>query len=191
IDGESNRLQHMVTNILDSAKIDRGGAQYEQKEFNLREAIERALDAMQYQLRQKKFNINCLRPRGEFPVLGDRDAITQAIANLIENAMKYSTGKRAIRISLRRKNGSAVCSISDSGSGIPKESLPHIFEKFYRDVSHENIARGMGLGLPLVKHIVENHGGTIEVKSIVGKGSTFSISLPMITVQNQKKKSRR
>lgn len=183
IEGESDRLQHMVTNILGSAKIDRGVTQYEQKLFDMREAVERARTAMYYQIHQKKFHIKYLVPRHKILVLGDCDAVTQVVANLIENAVKYSTKEKTITITLTRKNDSAVCSISDSGPGIPKESLPHIFEKFYRDPTHENIAHGMGLGLPLVKHIIENHRGTIEVKSKVGKGSTFSISLPMATVQ--------
>jgi signal transduction histidine kinase len=110
----------------------------------------------------------------------DRDAIEQAILNLLNNAMKYSGKNREISLRLSRRNGSALIQVSDQGIGIPAREQRRIFDKFYRVPSKENHAiSGTGLGLALVAHIANAHGGSVEVESAPGKGSTFSIALPL------------
>ena len=110
----------------------------------------------------------------------DRDAIQQAILNLLTNAMKYSGENREIGVRVSAENGTAVIQVSDRGIGIPDTEQSLIFEKFYRVPSPENREiPGTGLGLPLVAHIAEGHGGTVQVKSRPGEGSTFSILLPL------------
>jgi signal transduction histidine kinase len=114
------------------------------------------------------------------PVAVDRDALQQAILNLLTNAMKYSGEHREIRLRLRKENGSAVIEVSDQGIGIPENEQSRIFEKFYRVPVPENREiSGTGLGLSLVAHIAEAHGGSVQVKSSPGEGSTFSICLPL------------
>jgi two-component system phosphate regulon sensor histidine kinase PhoR len=110
----------------------------------------------------------------------DCDAIEQAILNLLSNAMKYSGDARDIDLCLLRRGGNAVIQVSDHGTGIDPQEQKKIFEKFYRVSSPENkrIA-GTGLGLALVAHTVKAHSGRIEVASMPGKGSTFSIFLPL------------
>ena len=110
----------------------------------------------------------------------DRDAIEQAILNLLSNAMKYSGTARDIDLSLLRHNGAAVIRVTDHGVGINPQEQTKIFEKFYRVNSTENERiTGTGLGLALAVHIVKAHGGRIEVESTPGGGSSFSIYLPM------------
>ena len=110
----------------------------------------------------------------------DRDAIEQAILNLLHNAMKYSGASRDIDLRLQKKDNYALIQVIDRGVGIDPKEKERIFEKFYRVSSEENKRLpGTGLGLTLVSHIVKAHGGRIEVKSEPGKGSAFSIYLPL------------
>jgi two-component system phosphate regulon sensor histidine kinase PhoR len=114
------------------------------------------------------------------PVAVDRDALQQAILNLLTNAMKYSGEHREIGLRLSTQNGTAVIQVSDRGIGIPEQEHSRIFEKFYRVPIPENREiSGTGLGLSLVAHIAEAHGGSVQVDSRPGKGSTFSIFLPL------------
>ena len=110
----------------------------------------------------------------------DADAIEQAILNLLTNAMKYSGESREIDLRLRRQDGRAVIEVLDKGVGIPRKEQARIFEKFYRAPTPENLrVPGTGLGLTLVEHIARAHGGHVEVQSEPGKGSAFSIHLPL------------
>jgi two-component system phosphate regulon sensor histidine kinase PhoR len=114
------------------------------------------------------------------PVAVDRDALQQAILNLLTNAMKYSGEHREIGLRVCAEDGAAVIQVSDRGIGIAENEHSHIFEKFYRVPIPENREiPGTGLGLSLVAHIAEAHGGSVQVKSRPGEGSTFSIHLPL------------
>ena len=110
----------------------------------------------------------------------DKDAISQALLNLLSNAVKYSEDIKYIRVRIHRDSNSALISVTDRGIGIPKKEHRKIFDKFYR-VTAMNAKQtgGSGLGLTLVKNIVEAHGGSVEVESEIGKGSTFTVSLPL------------
>ncbi len=110
----------------------------------------------------------------------DKDAISQVLLNLLSNAEKYSEDSKYIRVEVRKDSNSALISVTDHGVGISKEELKKIFDKFYRTpTSKAKETRGSGLGLTLAKHIIEAHGGTIEVESEVGKGSNFTIRIPL------------
>ena len=114
------------------------------------------------------------------PVKADRDALAQALLNLLNNAVKYSRDQRHIKVGLAQTDGHVALSVADHGIGIPRPDLSRIFEKFYRagnPLVHET--KGTGLGLSLVEHIVHAHGGTIEVESTLGEGSCFTIHLPL------------
>jgi two-component system phosphate regulon sensor histidine kinase PhoR len=102
------------------------------------------------------------------------------VANLLDNAVKYSNDERSIEVTLGRTNGEAVISVTDHGIGIPRDEQERIFERFHRvstGLVHD--VKGSGLGLSLVRHIAEAHGGSVTVESEVGKGSTFTIHLPL------------
>ncbi len=177
---ESHRLTRLLNNVLDFSKIEKGNRTYRKEPACLSEVVNAAAQATQYPLRQQGFHLN-VHMEGELPeVRVDRDAIEQAIQNLLSNAMKYSGESREIDLRVQKRDGQAVIEVTDQGIGIDAAQQKRIFEKFYRVPSEENERiPGTGLGLALIFHIVQAHGGHIEVQSIIGKGSTFSIYLPL------------
>lgn len=115
-------------------------------------------------------------------VCGDRDRLKQVVLNLVANAIKYSSDAGKVTVRLSKEAGQAVFSVKDSGMGIPPEDLPHVFERFYRGDKSRSRGKdgaGFGLGLSIAYWIVRNHGGDIEVKSKVNRGSTFTVRLPL------------
>jgi two-component system phosphate regulon sensor histidine kinase PhoR len=113
-------------------------------------------------------------------VEGDEKRLKQLFVNLLDNAIKYTPPGGSARLALTVENSSALIEVSDNGRGIPASALPQVFERFYRqsDLKDSRVT-GFGLGLAISKWIVDAHGGTIEVESAEGKGSRFSISLPV------------
>jgi two-component system phosphate regulon sensor histidine kinase PhoR len=177
---ESERLTRLLNNVLDFSRIERGQKTYRLEPAPLADVVQAAVRTIQYPLAQQGFAIDLTVGEGIPAVAVDRDAIQQAIINLLTNAMKYSGEHREIAVRVAAENGSAVIQVSDRGIGIPENEQSLIFEKFYRVPSPENREiPGTGLGLPLVAHIAEGHGGTVQVKSRPGEGSTFSILLPL------------
>jgi len=177
---ESERLTRLLNNVLDFSRIERGQKSYCMEPVSLAGVVDAAARTMKYPLARQGFELQ-LDVSGDIPpVRVDRDALEQAILNLLANAMKYSGNSREICLRLARQNGNAVIQVSDQGIGIPKAEQSRIFEKFYRVPSVENEAiSGTGLGLALVFHIAAAHGGTAEVESVPGSGSTFSLILPL------------
>lgn len=177
---ESQRLTRLLNNVLDFSKIEQGKRTYRPESASLYEIIQSAARAMEYPLSQQGFKLNIHTEEGLPEIQVDHDAIEQALLNLLHNAMKYSGGSRDIELRLRRENNNALIQIMDGGIGIDPQEKDRIFEKFYRIPSPENERiMGTGLGLALVSHIVNEHGGQIEVESTPGKGSIFSIYLPL------------
>lgn len=146
-----------------------------EEEIDLRRLCKHVLRTMRYQLVQHKFSVELTSGKGEFVIRGDPDSLELALSNLVLNAIKYSGEKKYLKISLARKGSWILCSVQDRGLGISEDAQLHLFEKFYRDASHSSKIQGVGLGLPLVKHVIDAHGGKIEVKSRVKRGSTFTI----------------
>jgi signal transduction histidine kinase len=177
---ESHRLTRLLNNVLDFSKIEKGKRTYRKEPACLSEIVNAAAQATQYPLKQQDFHLN-VHVEDDLPdVRVDRDAIEQAILNLLSNAMKYSGESRQIDLRVQTEAGHGVIEVSDQGIGIDPEQQKRIFEKFYRVPSEENQRiPGTGLGLALVFHIVEAHGGHTELRSAPGKGSTFSIHLPL------------
>jgi signal transduction histidine kinase len=180
---ESERLTRLLNNVLDFSKIEAGRMTYRMKPMLLPEVIHAAARTMQYPLSQQGFNLN-LEIAEDIPVVkADRDALEQAVLNLLSNAMKYAGDSRDIDLRLAAKDGNAVIQVTDHGLGINPREQGRIFEKFYRVGSPENDRiTGSGLGLALVDHVVKAHGGQITVESTPGKGSTFSIYLPLESI---------
>ncbi len=115
------------------------------------------------------------------PVLGNPEYLERAVANLVDNAVKYTKENGTIRLIVRQENGDVIVEVIDNGIGIAEEELPRIFERFYRvERSRSRDMGGTGLGLSIVKHIASAHGGTIEVISAVGSGTTFRVRLPAL-----------
>lgn len=177
---ESERLTRLLNNVLDFSKIEQGKRIYRPALASLTEIVQAAARTMEYPLSQQGFKLHVRADEGLPDVQVDRDAIEQAILNLLHNAMKYSGESREIELRLQRKDSYALIQVVDRGVGIDPREKERIFERFYRVPSEENKRLpGTGLGLTLVSHIVKSHAGRIEVESTPGKGSTFSIYLPL------------
>jgi signal transduction histidine kinase len=177
---ESERLSRLLNNVLDFSKIERGTKTYRREPQPLSEILRSTVRAMEYPAEQHGFQIHVHMEEGVPPVPVDRDAIEQAILNLLANAMKYSGESRDIDLRLERGDGQAVIEVTDRGIGIEEEERERIFLQFYRIPSTENqLIPGTGLGLTLVRHIVDGHEGGITVDSALGEGSTFAIHLPL------------
>ncbi|MFZ2053822.1 MAG: HAMP domain-containing sensor histidine kinase [Candidatus Aminicenantales bacterium] len=177
---ESQRLTRLLNNVLDFSKIEKGKKIYRPQPASLPEVIKAAARAMEYPLSQHGFKLNVELDEDLPAVSVDRDALEQAVLNLLHNAMKYSGDSREIELRLRKSGNLALIQVIDRGVGIAPQEQKKIFEKFYRVPSQENERLpGTGLGLSLVHHIVTAHGGRVEVESAPGKGSTFSIFLTL------------
>jgi signal transduction histidine kinase len=181
IETESRRLTQLINNILDFSRIESGRKVYTFEEADLEEILAGALATFTVRLRDKGFDVSYQGPDEPLPeVEVDPNAIDRAVANLLDNAVKYSNDERSIEVTLGRTNGEAVISVTDHGIGIPREEQERIFERFHRvstGLVHD--VKGSGLGLSLVRHIAEAHGGSASVVSEVGTGSTFTIHLPL------------
>jgi signal transduction histidine kinase len=177
---ESERLTRLLNNVLDFSRIERGQKTYQMQSTPLTDVIDACVHTMQYPLAEQGFRLRVSIAEGIPPIEADRDALEQAILNLLANAMKYSGKSRDIDLRVSRQNGNAVIQVADYGIGIPAKEHQRIFEKFYRAPGPENRAiPGTGLGLALVDHIAKAHGGNVDVASSPGQGSTFSIRLPI------------
>ena len=182
IETESRRLTQLINNILDFSKIESGRKTYEFERAQLEEVVAETLKTCEVRLRQSGFSVVFEPPARPLPAaVFDREAIAQALLNLLDNAVKYSerAEKREVLVRVGERDGSVLLSVTDHGIGIAPAEQKKIFEKFYRvstGLVHD--VKGSGLGLSLVKHIVEAHRGSVVVESAPGHGSTFTISLP-------------
>jgi signal transduction histidine kinase len=177
---ESERLTALINNILDFSRIEAGKKEYEFRETNLPSLVRDTLDSYHYQIEQNGFRYEEHISNDVPPVRVDREAIARSLLNLVNNALKYSSADKYLAVSLYPENGSVKLDVVDHGIGIPRAEQHKIFDKFYRvcdPMCHDN--KGSGLGLALVRHIVKAHGGEISVESTPGKGSKFTITLPL------------
>jgi len=121
---------------------------------------------------------------GRVEVDGDRGRLKQVVVNLVDNAIKYTGKDGKVEIGVGSKNGNAVLEVSDTGVGIPSEAMPHVFERFYRvDMARSRQMGGAGLGLSIVKSICTAHKGRVSVESTEGKGTRFTVELPLANGQ--------
>jgi signal transduction histidine kinase len=177
---ESERLTALINNILDFSRIEAGRKEYEFRETDIGDLVHNTLDSYRYQIESQGFAFEEKIDDDLPPVTVDREAIARAVVNLVNNALKYSADDKFLGVKLYRDNGSVKLEVVDHGIGIARRDQSKIFEKFYRtgDPLVHN-TKGSGLGLSLVRHITEAHGGEIEVDSTPGKGSRFVLSLPL------------
>jgi signal transduction histidine kinase len=180
INKESRRLTQLINNILDFSRIEAGRKEYRFVRSDLAAVVRDVVDAYRFQIEQHGFSLE-LAIAEDLPEMDvDPEALSQALINLLNNAIKYSPDAKAIAVSARREGDRVLVAVRDCGIGIPKSEQKRIFEKFYRvETSVVHTTKGSGLGLALVQHIAEAHGGRVEVTSAPGEGSTFTLSFPV------------
>lgn len=181
IDRQTNNLAEMVTNLLDLSRLAEGRLQMERQPVQILDVIGDVVLELQGYARQQEVQLLSELP-SELPrVLGDARRLEQVTVNLLGNAIKFTPrgGKVVIRAGSRANH--VLVAVTDTGIGIPEDKLPHLFSRFYRVEEHRTYAvGGSGLGLHISEQIVKGHGGRIWVRSEVGRGSTFTFSLPIL-----------
>jgi two-component system phosphate regulon sensor histidine kinase PhoR len=182
IQGQAQRLTRLIEDILNISRIESGLIKVRKEHHSMAMIIRDAVQMITSYAQEKNLTVNAQAPILYDQVYIDRDMLSQVVINLLSNAVKYTPAGGSVTI------GSEVCeadnritvTVSDTGVGIPPEAVEHVFDKFYRVEENNKYAKGTGLGLNLVKQIVETvHGGRVFVTSTVGKGSTFGFELPL------------
>jgi signal transduction histidine kinase len=181
IQGEAGRLGRMVSTILNAAKFDSEGTIFRRERRDLVELVRTAYNSMRYQLEQHKFRVTRHFPKQKLPIDADADNVILALTNLISNAIKYSPRQKSLTLSIRKQGRWAVCEVRDRGMGISPGTLPHVFQKYYRAPTLEPHSKGVGLGLPLVKQVMEGHDGRVEVRSVPKRGTAFTLWFPLLS----------
>ena len=180
ISGVEN-MTRLVNNLLDLGRIDLGvGLQLEN--VSILDIIERVTSALQLQASQKHIALSIeLSKNMPYAIEADQALLHQAVYNLVENAIKYTPENQSVTIRTETQPDSLIFVVQDSGIGIAADDLPRLFEKFYRGKQREARAQhGSGLGLAIVQSIATNHGGRVWVDSVLGKGSTFHLQIPLV-----------
>jgi two-component system sensor histidine kinase SenX3 len=184
---EAKRLTDLVQEIIQLSRVQDSDPLQEAESLLVSDLIKEALDQCRTTADSRKITLNYANGI-EVRVLGDRDQLTMAFHNLIENAVNYSPVDTQVSISTSIEDGIITISIADQGIGIPEAEIERIFERFYRvDPARSRETGGTGLGLSIVKHIVSKHGGEISVWSSENVGSTFSIRLPIQSLKEDEK----
>jgi signal transduction histidine kinase len=179
ISDETNRLERLIGELLDLARLEGGGGSLQTAPVPIADLFDRVAARHGRALQSAGLTLEAAVDPAARQVNGDRDRLEQALQNLAANAIRYAPRGSVVRLSSRAAAGAVVVSVEDAGvDGITAEHLPHIFDRFYKaDASRAGVKGGSGLGLSIVKAIVERHGGTISVTSRPGR-TVFEIVLP-------------
>jgi signal transduction histidine kinase len=174
---QADQLARLIDDLLLASQIESDRLDLRLVETDL---VAEARAAAEH-LRAQRAAIRVETPPKPLPVLADRQRLGQVLANLLTNAVKYSSDDSEILVRVGQQAQEAYVAVADQGIGIPPEALPRLFERFFRVAGAAERARGVGLGLYISGQIVESHGGRIRVESEPGRGSTFTVSLPIYT----------
>ncbi len=185
INSQADRLQRLIDNLLNLARIEAGVVAVNKTALSLNELLSEAIEVMQPAAADKQITLISEPSPLYLGVLADRDMLLQAAINLLSNAVKYTKSGGSVTLKSRLNDQEVVFEVQDTGVGLSADDCLKVFEKFYRVKKDREMAQGTGLGLSLVKHIVEDvHGGHIEVASELGRGSTFRVVLPAMVQLN-------
>ncbi|MBI5474356.1 MAG: HAMP domain-containing protein [Ignavibacteriae bacterium] len=176
------KLTHFSNQFLDIQKVEHGSMEYSFIRTNILSLLEPAVHDLQIVAAQKEVNVEFSHDTELPDILVDTEKISQVISNLLSNAIKYTDSGGTIRVRATAQKKRLRIDVGDTGAGIPKEDLPRIFTKFYQA---KNARKGTGIGLALVKALVEGHHGTVSVESELGAGTTFTIELPAATAEKK------
>jgi len=177
---ESERLSRLIENVLDFSRIEGGRRTYALAPTAVEPLVRETVESFAYVLAQQGFKVEVTVDPALPAVPMDADAVGHALANLLDNAIKYSAERKAVAVTAALRDGGLALTVADEGIGVPREEQTRIFEKFYRVGRSETQARrGSGMGLALVRHVAEAHGGRVTVESRPGHGSRFTLWLPV------------
>jgi heavy metal sensor kinase len=183
---ELERLVNIVEGLFAISRLDAGEAQAELVKFDLGKLASSTTDQMSLLGEDKNIKITCAAANDVW-VEGDRARMKQVVVNLLDNAIKYTPQGGAVGLNVRTRDGKAVLEVTDNGMGIPADSLPRVFERFYRvDEARSRELGGAGLGLSIVKSICAAHHGCVEATSTPGQGSVFRVELPLTSAPSNK-----
>jgi signal transduction histidine kinase len=176
---KSSEMRGQVERMLLLARLEDGAVAQQMTELDLRTVVTDAVERVRPQLALKRGSVNVDLAATPLTIRGDPERLATAVDNLLQNAVKFSAGPPAIEVTGNREDGRVRLVVKDHGIGIPPSARPRLFEKFYRvnDPELNNVV-GTGIGLYLVRQVVEGHGGRVEVASQPGEGSAFEIELP-------------
>jgi signal transduction histidine kinase len=181
IHNETLRLNSLASSFLDLARLESGRVQFRKTRFSTADLLYEVRDVMMTKAQETNIQIRVDAPH-DMPLLeADRDKVKQVLLNLLSNAIKYNRPNGSVIITGNFTEAEISIAVQDTGLGIPEDSLPHLFTKFYRVREHEGKASGTGLGLSISKQIIQGHNGRIEVKSKMGVGTSFTLYLPRNT----------
>jgi two-component system phosphate regulon sensor histidine kinase PhoR len=179
IDSQANRLQRLIDNLLNIARIEAGVVEVNKTNLSINELLAEALEIIRPAADEKRIELSAEFSPMYLAAHVDRDMLMQAAINLLSNAVKYTPDDGRVVLRSRMTDDEVEFEVEDSGVGMSEEDSVRVFEKFYRVKKDRGMAQGTGLGLPLAKHIVEDvHGGRITVESTPGEGSVFRVALP-------------
>jgi len=177
---DSERLKRLVKNILDFTKIEEGKREYKLASTNIAELVRREVEGFEKENKSDGFKVGIEIDDNIPSVFADEEAMSQALHNILDNAAKFSGQEKKINVQIVRKENSVEIAVRDRGIGVPDNEQKRIFEKFYRGKQASSVSpTGTGLGLTLVKHIMDAHAGNIIVRSKLGEGSCVSLILPI------------
>jgi signal transduction histidine kinase len=180
VSGELQRLTRLVNNVLDFSKIEEGRKFYSPQETDLAGLVRELVATFETGASARGFAIETAIEPDLPRVRVDRDSISQALLNLLDNAVKYSQQEKWIRVGVEQNSHFLLVSVADRGPGVSQKEIPKLFAKFYRSPeAAERGVPGLGLGLSLVEHVMSSHGGRVAVASEPGAGSTFTLSIPL------------
>ncbi len=178
---EAQRLSALVTDLLDLSRLESGAGPLHR--LDLGPLASERCEKLQPEAHAAGVDLACDITPG-IEVMGRSSDVGQMVENLLHNAVRYTPSGGRVRLSVGRDGNHAVVEVADTGIGIPAEDIPRVFERFYRvDVARDRSTGGTGLGLAIVRHVAETHGGDVRVSSRLGRGSTFTVRLPLCEVR--------
>jgi heavy metal sensor kinase len=181
---ETHRMSRIVESLLTISRLDAGEANLDRARLDLGDLTNSTAHEMNVLAQEKALSLRSSAV-GTVYIEGDRTRLQQVVANLIDNAIKYTQEGGTVEVKVQREAGKAILEVSDNGVGIPTTAIPHVFERFYRvDKARSRASGGAGLGLSIVKAICTAHGGEISVCSEEGRGSRFRVELPLVALSD-------
>ena len=179
INDEANRMDRIVADLLQLSRFDYKKNVWNKIKLNIDDLAKQVVENMQYVAKEKKHNLKCVVNMIPGPVFVDKDGIQQVMINILSNSIKYTPEGGEITVYIGAAGGKAYLKFVDNGMGIPEKDLKRIFERFYRvDKARSREMGGTGLGLPIAKEIIESNGGSIDMKSVVNKGTEVIMKIP-------------